>query len=461
MRPCELLLVLICGAAVMSAMFAERFGLRWSGLLAGLAVVVAVVQIAVEGWRWQMVPAEALSGVLALLWVSGRGIGPGWPGAALGVVGLGLAIALPSVLPVFQLPKPAGPDAIGTLTYHWVDTDRAEVFTDDPNDRREVMVQIWYPAQPQPGAATAPYIDDPAVLEPLAQLLHLPGFLLSHLRYIATNAVQDVPVAGADATYPVLIFSHGRGGYRQHNTLEIEELASHGYIVAAIDHPYAASGVVFPDGRRVTFDPRMTERAFVDGKVPFLAQDALFVLRQLAALNQDDPRGVLAGHLDLARVGIFGLSLGGEVATEACTLEPGFRACLAMDVWMPADVIAKGLRQPTMWITRDAATMRLEGWKEADVRETWDTMRGVFEQLPRDGYFVQIPGMFHQDFSDAARLSPLTDVLGLTGPIDSDRAHAIVSAYTRAFFDRYLKDQPAPLLAGPSADYPEVLFDRR
>jgi hypothetical protein len=55
----------------------------------------------------------------------------------------------------------------------------------------------------------------------------------------------------------VLIFSHGRGGYRQHNTMQVEELVSHGYIVAAIDHPYAATGVVFPDGRIAAFDPRM------------------------------------------------------------------------------------------------------------------------------------------------------------------------------------------------------------
>ena len=71
------------------------------------------------------------------------------------------------------------------------------------------------------------------------------------------------------------------------------------------------------------------------------------------------------------------------------------------------------------------------------------------------------PGVARTAAMTLSRLSPLTDVLGLTGPIDSDRAHAIVNAYTLAFFDRYLKDQPAPLLAEPSPEYPEVLFERR
>lgn len=458
-------LVLAIGLTQCVFALAARSGATWAGTAVVVTGALAVAQVGVEGWRWQMLPAELLTGALVLAWAWQRGAdaetGLGRPCLVIGVVMLGLAIALPTALPVFRLPTPTGPDAIGTLTYHWVDAARGEAFTDDPTDQREVMVQIWYPAQPQPAAPRAPYVEDPAVLEPLARLLHLPGFLLSHLRYITTNAVQAAPIADKDGVYPVLIFSHGRGGYRQHNTLEIEELASHGYIVAAIDHPYAASGVIYPDGRRAIFDPRMTERAFVDGKIPYLAQDALFVLQQLTALDQADPRGVLTGRLDLTRVGIFGLSLGGEIATEACTLEPRLRACLAMDVWMPADVIAKGLQQPTLWITRDEATMRLEGWQETDVRETWETMRAVFERMPGDGYFVQIPGMFHQDFSDAALLSPLTRPLGLTGPIDSDRAHAIVNAYTLAFFDRYLKDQPAPLLAEPSPEYPEVLFERR
>lgn len=284
------------------------------------------------------------------------------------------------------------------------------------------------------------------MLAPLARLLRLPEFTLRHLRYVTTNAIASAAVADGAPNYPVLIFSHGRGGYRQHNTQQVEELVSHGYIVAAIDHPYAASGVIFPDGRIVPFDSRMLERAFISGIIPYLAQDAVFTLDQLAALDQADPKGVLTGRLDLQHAGIFGVSLGGAVSAEACRLEPRFRACLAMDVFMPADVVKSGLQQPTMLVSRDAETMQLEGWAQKDIDETQTTMQAVFERLPAEGYFVRVPGMFHANFSDAPLFSPLTSWLGVTGPIDGVRAHGIVNAYSVAFFDRHLKGTAAALL---------------
>ena len=145
--------------------------------------------------------------------------------------------------------------------------------------------------------------------------------------------------------------------------------------------------------------------------------------------------------------------------------EPRLRACLVMDAPMPADVVQAGLQQPVMWITRDAETMRLErsragGWSETDIREHQTTMRATFETLRGDGYFVQVPGMFHVNLTDIPYWSPLFSRIGFTGPIDGPRAHSIVNSYSLAFFDRYLKDKRSALLDGPPAQYPEVLFER-
>jgi predicted dienelactone hydrolase len=374
---------------------------------------------------------------------------------------LAISIALPILVPVFRIPQPTGAYAIGTLTYHWVDRSRPETFTSDPNDRRELMVQIWYPAAVGPSSPTVPYLDDPSVLVPLAGLLRLPGFVFGHLKYVTTNAVASAPVAAGRSSYPVLVYSPGRGGFRQEDSWLIEELVSRGYVVAAIDHPYAASGVAFPDGRAVLLDPRMLDRSFVDGKIPYLAQDAVFALDQLGVLDRSDPNGILTGRLDVQSVGIFGVSLGGEVAAEACRRDSRFRACQVMDVWMPADVLRSGLTQPTMFLTRDAKTMQLEAWSQADISETLGTMRAVYQKLPGDGYFVTVPGLFHQDFSDAPLLSPLTSLAGITGSIDRARAHDITTAYTLAFFDRELLGRPEALLEGAAKQYPEVRVEAR
>lgn len=474
MRPLEALLLAADLVAFVLVVVGARGRVGWLRLAGLLVLPAAGAQLLVEGPRWQMAPAYVLGGLLVLVWL--RNLRPGGgsagarpsrlaarAGAGLGVVALAVATALPLLVPVFSFPKPTGPAAIGTLTYHLVDSDRPEVFTGDPADRRELMVQVWYPAEPDSTAPRAPYVQEAAALEPTARMLGLPAFAFSHLERVTTNAIPAAPVARAQASYPVLLFSHGHGGYRQHNTLQVEELVSHGYVVAAIDHPYAASGVAFPDGRLAAFHPRMRDRdrAFIDRVIPFLAQDARFTLDQLATINEADPNSVLTGRLNLEQAGMFGVSLGGAVSAQACRMEPRLRACLVMDAFMPADVVHAGLRQPIMWLTRDAATMREEGWSEADVDEHQTTMRGVFERLPAAGYFVQVPGMFHLDFTDAPLLSPLASRLGLSGSIDPHRAHAITNAYSLAFFDRHLKGRPAAPLDGPAEDFPEARLETR
>lgn len=63
---------------------------------------------------------------------------------AVCVLVLVIALALPILLPVFHFPKPTGPYAIGTLTYHWVDPSRPELFTADPSQTGPINAQRGY-----------------------------------------------------------------------------------------------------------------------------------------------------------------------------------------------------------------------------------------------------------------------------------------------------------------------------
>ena len=410
-------------------------------------------------------------------------------GAAVGLVVFAVVvfIAVRSAFPVFRFPQPSGPYPIGTLTYHWIDTARLEPFGADPQRPRELMVQIWYPAKADPSARRAPYIQDAdAVTRALARIHHKPAFVFGHLKHVTTNAMPSAAVAEAQADYPVLLFLEGVTGFRQMNTYQIEELASHGYIVAAIDQPGAAAVVVFPDGRQAPGMTLAQVHASIDssympdpsaprliGKVPtgvglirYFAQDAVFALDQLAALNRSDPNGILSGKLNLQRVGAFGVSLGGIVVAEACHLEPRLKACLMMDAPMPTDVVTSGLQQPSMWITRSADGMRLErqragGWSEKEIQAHQATMRAVYQSLPGAGYFVQVPGMFHSNFTDIPNWSPWTTQMRLTGPIDGQRGHDIVNAYSLAFFDQQLSGRAASWLLGPAGPYPEAFLESR
>ena len=148
-------------------------------LLSFAAVLAVIAQWFLGGARWQLVPAYALS-VGFLAYSLSIGIGPGSltrrnvskfhagqiAGAGLGIVVLALVIILPIAVPVFHFPLPTGPYSIGTVPYHLVDQTRGEVFTADPDDRRELMVQVWYPAKTSASANRARYLQDGEVWLP-------------------------------------------------------------------------------------------------------------------------------------------------------------------------------------------------------------------------------------------------------------------------------------------------------
>ena len=450
----------------------SHFDTRLGGLV--IAVAAAVVTML---WGSRTL---ARTGTTGSRW-------PVWLAVGLGMLGLVIAGALQIIIPVFRFPHPTGPHAIGTLTYHWMDASRADIFIADPNARRELLVQVWYPADGGASPAHAPYMQDAdAVMAAFARIHGIPSFFFSRFKYVTTNAVSGARMASGQGSYPVLILPVGATGFRQMNTFQVEELASHGYIVVALDQPGAAANVVLPDGHEVPGVPVLQLQALIrpshipgatapplhgralpaSSIVPFLTQDISFALDQLALLNQADSNHILTERLDLQRVGSFGVSLGGIVVSEACLYEPRVRACLMMDAPMASDVVRAGLAKPSMWITRDAASMRLErervgGWSEVDIKAHQTSMRAVYASLPGAGYFVQVPGAFHSNFMDVPNWTPLASMLNLAGPIDGQRAHDIINAYSLAFFNRHLLGRPAKLLDGSPAQYPEVLFESR
>ncbi len=502
MRTFEMLLLALNLVALAMLAFPRLRNAHRSFMAVIAAIALFFAHVVLEGPRWQMVPAYGLTLLFLVALLAKRfGMADDAGGhrrrtrvaIAMGLAGLAMAVALPNLVPVFRFPAPTGPYAIGTLTYHWQDASRREVFTADTPMRRELMVQIWYPAQARMAGARAAYLPDAgAVMAEFARIQRKPALIFGHLQYVKTNAVPAAAAADGLAAFPVLLFLEGASGFRTMNTYQVEQLASQGYIVVAIDQPGAAAAVVFPDGHQIPGLNRAQLQANVrpsyipgvpgplpagipippglalqtGGIIPYLALDVVFALDQLAVVNQADPNAILTGKLDLQRVGIFGVSLGGIVVGEACRRDARLRACLMMDAPMTTEVVHSGLRQPSMWITRDAASMRLEreqtgGWPEVEIEAHQSSMRAVYESLPGAGYFVRVPGMFHVNFTDIAAWTPIAARLGLSGPINPQRGHAIINAYSVAFFNRHLLDQGADLAEGPARRYPETLFESR
>lgn len=389
--------------------------------------------------------------------------------------GLALAVlfgAAAVVAPRPRLPRPTGPYAIGTTVRTWTDDSRPEPFTADPDDHRSVVAQIWYPAAPGPESDPDPYLDSATAAE-LAELLGVPPFALGLVPGAATHAHADAPPAGG--RFPVLVHLSGHSGFRGESQAWFEELVSHGYVVISLDQPGSAAHTVLPDGRELAAVPKeeilpfMPEQLDEDtvpimngvelpgGLIPFLAQDASLTLDRAVAL--DDRDQLLAGRLDTDRAGVFGLSLGGYTAPEACRQDQRFRACLVADAGQTAPVAAEGIDQPLMIMTRDASSMRREreqagGWPETEIRATLESQRSLFEHSEGPAWFLTINDMHHLNWTDLPLWSPLFRWTGLAGPMAPDRGQALIGTFSRAFFDRTLKDRPAGVLAPPEDTAP-------
>jgi len=196
------------------------------------------------------------------------------------------------------------------------------------------MVDVWYPAEPS-NAVPAEYLD----LGAYEKALGADGFQSffreaseSLKQGVKNHASAAVPYARSAQQSPVLIFSPGGGMVREVYATQLEDLASHGYVVAAISHPYDAIVTVFPDGRQIAYsEKRWPMTPSVEGEanlnqLKWHASDIRFVLDELTRENLGSSSTLpFAGHLDLSHVGAFCHSFGGIAAAHACQLRPAFQ----------------------------------------------------------------------------------------------------------------------------------------
>jgi len=355
--------------------------------------------------------------------------------AFLGFVSIGLQLALPA---------PTGPYAVGRTAAAWVDETRPEVLTDAPQDKRSIVVDIWYPAQTGTGQI-APYFPG---LEQVSAALRASGEVslleVAGMSLVRSNSFLEVQAAIDGAPFPVLLLSPGNGTNVEFYGGLAEELASRGYVVIGLNHPYDVAGVALADNRVAGYYSQQWDlspedhQKFSQERIEVRVQDALFALDHLEELNAGDS-GLLAGRLDLTRVGFLGHSLGGITAAQSCVRDVRFKVCLNLDgiqAGGPFSAHADPVlpEQPFMMITKE---------EQLPLR-----MTEQFETLRGGGTLVVVHGARHDSFTDGPLLIP--SILPIEN--QADRVLEIIRKYMLAFFDQELKGQPSALLANPHSD---------
>ncbi|MEV6574274.1 dienelactone hydrolase family protein [Streptomyces sp. NPDC051577] len=466
MSPLELL-ALLGGVALVVARWLPPAARPPVTITAGAVLVASAIVLSVVGIRWQMLPVLAGAAValpFALLPLRRRRTGrPAWrarwwlalPGS---VACVGLMAATPVAawaFPVPVFPEPSGRFAVGTSVVQWTDPRRPETFTADPHDQRTVVVQLWYPAQKSPaGTQRAQYLgrteeEARTVSEALAREVGLPGFLVDGVPRARTHSVFDAPVAGGGERFPVVLFSPGSGGVRTQNTAWAEELAGHGYVVAALDHPYDSAAVVLADGRTIQTKIASTGDRDEDDKLAVdwtavRAADLRFVLSRLDHLDRGELTGPLTGRLDTDRVAVTGHSMGGAAALQAARQDHRFDAVIDLDGY-PHGPTTPALHQPTLALTQ-AVTPATDPRYIPRLTE-------ALKLSTATSYRLTIPGAGHLAFMDGPLyLPPVPSIVGSLGRTESPH---VVAATTLAFLEATLRHKPGDL-AGVLSTYGDL-----
>ena len=347
-------------------------------------------------------------------------------------------------------PAPTGEYAVGTFT-HTIYTDREEVLC--PGTKRIVPVRVYYPVSTASveGMDKIKYMSR-EMAEALKKTLHAP------INYDKSNAAGDnvsdcyenAPKIEGEK-FPLIMFNHGLASYREANSFLCIDLASHGYVVMSVTHPYDSSLTELDDGTRIDmhkdtlkkqYEPFLPGAVKVIGLTKAKASDRELAGRfdeiqnkyckyiqsrvdewikdTLTAVNYAKEN--LSDIIDFSKgIGAAGHSLGGATAYMLCLDNDEFVCGANLDGALFGNNKGKILRKP--FVQMSCKTNR-----NAETRVYVDHTKPVFGAL--------FDKMQHVGFSDIKHMVP---VKMITGGLDADLMHEYVCKLHLELFDSYLK----------------------
>ncbi|MFZ7942405.1 alpha/beta hydrolase family protein [Neobacillus sp. 19] len=314
------------------------------------------------------------------------------------------------VFPQHPSPKVTGEYEVSTATYTYVDKNRKEEFTDN-GDNRFVNVEFWYPKN-------------------------------------------------ADEKYPLLVFSHGAYGIKASNTSTYTELASHGYIVVSIDHPYHSFYTRSEDGTNVLINTdynrevdnlnkegiytRAEEYGLIQKWMKLRTDDMNFVIDTILQKAKSDKTSVYQ-HINTEKIGVFGHSMGGASSVWLGRERDDIDAVVNIDAPFFSDLVYK--KEIGDYAARDEAfkTPLLniysdDVWGQLDSNSTYVANK-LNNKNFKDAYTVHFQGAKHLSLTDLPLFSPILANYIQGGSADIDPYYCVETenSLILKFFDDKLK----------------------
>ena len=364
-----------------------------------------------------------------------------------------------------ELPKPVGKYIVGITQLDFTDKSRKKVFTfEEDNTFREIPVIIFYPAESNEDKDSAPY-SSPEVLEVLSKMTF--GLISKNVAKVKTNCYRNVPIASSKDKYPVILFNHGYGGYAMQNTILCSDLASLGYIVVSVGHPYESLGVKYLNGRVIKMHKSFQENLkfsnfskeykknirkvikesvkeyYSDSKamqtaeyfflknkqdlndnVKIWAADSTFIANKLEELNEGKIESIFKRKLKLnLGLGITGHSYGGATAAQTCLYDDRFVAGINMDGGTPGDFLYKDLKKPFMLLGSHVIK---------------NISRTTYIYNTENTYMAILDRTAHLGYTDALFIARQANIVNKIGKREKYEFREIITNYHSIFFEKYL-----------------------
>lgn len=411
------------------------------------AAVPVIAMILPFGQKWRFVPALVFLVVLlvidALTTLIGRNKAGGVQKATGAIFSCVFFILFTGLflIPAFVftgykgLPV-SGRYQIGEAKAILIDSDRVDPFEQD-GSHREVPVHFYYPVTPE----------------------------------------------ASEEQFPLVVFSHGAFGYYQSNTSTYMELASNGYVVAALDHPHHAFFTEDTDGKMVMVDHDFLNEALEmsgEGSEDDNKEETLAIYRRWMDLRTADMnlavdaliKAGLDGELDenwflpdndsaaildplrmidTSKIGLMGHSMGGATSVALGRERDDIAAVIDIDGTMLSEYT--GFLDGKFTVNEEpyeVPVLEFVNWEQAaELAEHIEEYRAESGAYPNDelirhaayGYTTTIKDTKHMDFTDLPLLSPMLGNMLGSGERDTAEVMTIVNSIVLKFYDCYLKGE--------------------
>ena len=366
------------------------------------------------------------------------------------------------------LPTPTGEYFIGTRNLFFTDNSRKEKLTVKGGDKRMLQVKLWYPSDVK-GETENLYLKDYSTetLWENYKIFNDSKSFFDSLKKYKTFSYENIPVSNKMKSFPLIFFSQGYYfGLDDYYSALMENLASHGFIVVSITHPYDQVITNTADGNVLNIKKwRMTKAYFQWKKVEFLhkknpdttnakqvrrivkaylrgmkvfrrsvnlwTKDVQFVMDTLEKINKGSVGSSLYGKLDFSRVGTMGQSVGGAVAGQLCYVDDRMKAGVNLDCFQFGDLFDHEMKKPFMLLQSDSYPL-------------WGIANKIIYAKVKPFYSFQIKNSRHFIFTDCS-LFPVKfneRLNELVGEGDKYGNVKLINEYIVDFYNHYLNKAP-------------------